>query len=182
MDNNVENLRKTKYFGNIELSFDNSPEFENGWATFHAKLDGQIITVHIEDYNIWGDKLKLCWDFIDKYLEINEIAKNAIIKYFPEENCEVNNYFKYFYENKIKKYGKDKIIEVFEVNDFKKLDIKTLIGKINYPGLSFNLEDGMITIYVEYTLLETFSDDDVSLYVLLDEELKIKDFEVQYES
>ena len=86
MEDNVY-TKSTKYFGNVEVKFDNYPNVGNGHASILAVLRHQDIYVSnifvsIFNYNSMGDKLALCWDIIDKYLEINTIAINwYILKY-----------------------------------------------------------------------------------------------------
>jgi hypothetical protein len=80
----------TKYFGEVELAIDE----DGSWADFDTIYNGQEITVSLSDYGIYKDKIKVCWEIIDKYVEINEIAKKAIIENFPQKNGMVNFYFK----------------------------------------------------------------------------------------
>ena len=53
----------TKYFGKVKLSIEKA----DSWADFVTRYEGQEITVSISDYNIFGDKIKICWEIIDKY-------------------------------------------------------------------------------------------------------------------
>jgi hypothetical protein len=156
----------TKYFGEVEVDIDGS------WAEFDTTYDGQEITVSLSDYGIYGDKTKVCWEIIDKYVEINEIAKKAIIENFPEKNGTVNFYFKCHFDENI--LDEETLFEVFGVKKFKELDIKTTVEKMAYPDLLFGIDDGKISFSVDYMVAREYSDE--ILCVKIDEELHVTGF------
>ena len=173
-------IKPTKYFGNVEVKFTDIPNFDNIYASFWAVFNCQNILVSIFDYDIIGDKLALCWSIVDKYPEINKIAKKAMVKNFYEKESKVNEYFKYYFE----KMAINEILikKVFGVNDFERININNLIEQLNYPNLDFYFEDNILTFSVDYAFLENYFDDDVRLYVTFNEEQKVIDFEIEYES
>jgi hypothetical protein len=158
----------TKYFGEIELTID-----KNGsWADFDTTYDGQEVTVSLSDYGIYGDKLKVCWEIIDKYVEINEMAKKAIIENFPKKNGAVNFCFKCHFDEDM--MDEETLLEVFGVKKFKDLDIKTTVEKMDYPNLLFGIDKGKITFSVDYKVSKEHSDE--ILCVKIDEKLNITGF------
>jgi hypothetical protein len=78
----------TKYFGEVELFINE----DGSWADFDTIYNEQEITVSLSDYGIYEDKIKVCWEIIDKYVEIDEISKKAIIKKFSHEKLKELNY------------------------------------------------------------------------------------------
>ena len=160
------NKHKTKYFGEIELSI----EQDGSFADFDTIYNGQEITISLSDYKIYGDKLKLCWEIIDKYIEINEIAKNAIIEYF-DKNENIKYYFKCHFEDIL---DEEEIIEIFGVKSFKKMNIKKVVEKMEFPNLLFGIKNGIIDFSVDYMVSKEYSDE--ILCVRMDEKLNVTDF------
>jgi hypothetical protein len=76
----------TNYFG--EISIDETRHFES----CYLKYNGQNLHIIFSDCNIYGNKLNICLDILDKYIEINEIGKKAILKKFFSEKLEELNY------------------------------------------------------------------------------------------
>ena len=157
----------TKHFGEIELAI-----VEGGhWADFVTMYNGQEITVSFSDYSIYGDKIKVCWEIIDKYIQINEIAKKAIIENFPHKKGLVNYYFKCHFEDMLED---EELMEIFGVKNFNKLDIQKTVDKMEYPDLIFSIKDNKITFSVDYMVSKEYSDE--ILLVIMDEELNVIDF------
>jgi hypothetical protein len=157
----------TKHFGEVELSI----EEDGSWADFDTMYNGQEITVSFSDYSIYGDKIKICWGIIDKYVEINEIAKKAIIENFPRKNGIVNYYFKCHFEDMLED---EELLEIFDVKSFKKLDIEKTVEKMGYPDLIFAIKDGEITFSADYMVSKEYSDE--ILLVTMDKELNVIGF------
>ncbi|MDR1180259.1 MAG: DUF2004 domain-containing protein, partial [Spirochaetales bacterium] len=145
------NKHTTKYFGEIELSIDE----DGSWADFDTTYNEQEITVSLSDYGIYEDKTKVCWEIIDKYAEINEIAKKAIIENFPKKDGTVNYYFECHFDI----LDEEELIEVFGIKKFKDLDIKTTVEKMAYPDLLFGLDEGKLTFSVDYMIAKEYSDE-----------------------
>lgn len=154
---------KTKYFGEIELSI----EEDRSWADFDATYNGQEITVSFSDYNLYGDKLELCREIVDKYVEINEMAKKAIL-----ENFNDNETVKYYFECHFDIFAEEEIIKIFGSKD--KLDIKKTVERLAYPDLLFGIDDAGINFSVDYKVSKEYSDE--ILCVKMDEKLNITDF------
>ena len=172
-------IKPTKYFGDVEVEVKEPDNKINGYASFLAEYNfEQNIFVSIYDYNIMGNKLPLCWNIVNKYTEINKIAKKAIIKNFSEENSIVKKYFEYFFEKEVRKR---EVINMFEVNNFEELDIRRLVKRLSYPDLTFYfVEDTIWQFSLDYAFLEYIYDDDARLFVAFNEELKLIDFEIQF--
>jgi hypothetical protein len=181
--------RTTKYFGVVELKYGN-----NGYGANHifiyTDFKDQKISIYIEECDLYGDKLALVWEWVDKYIEIHEIAKKAIIENFPKKKSVVHKFFKehfkddfYFAKNEYyREYYKKHLVEKYGITDFEKIDITTFVEKMDYPSLYFDIEDGIITIVLDYYIYENGHDLDVKLNVLLDEKLNVKDFEIDWGS
>lgn len=77
----------TKYFG--EISIDETKKF----GYIKLEYNGQELHVSFPRYyNNYGDKFKVLLDILDKYIEINEISKKAIIKKFSYEKLKELDY------------------------------------------------------------------------------------------
>ncbi|MDR2689978.1 MAG: DUF2004 domain-containing protein [Azoarcus sp.] len=158
----------TKYFGEIELAIDE----DGGWAEFDIIFNGHEITVSLSDYGNYADKTKVCWEIIDKYVEIHEITEKAIIENFPKKDGTVNFYFGYHFNNDA--MDEETLLEVFGVKNFEELDIKTAVEKMGYPDLLFGIDEGKINFSVDYMVSKEHSDE--ILCVKMDEELNIIGF------
>ena len=168
----------TKYFEDIDLNLDNDSSFINGWASFNTIFRDQNVFVGMSEYNLLKNKPHYCWEVIDKYIEINEIAKEAIIKKYNEKHNVIIKYFKkIFRDNKFK----ENIVKIFSTNDLKKLDIRAVIEKIDFPDLSLNIEDGIMIISAKYTFYEITQGKLLYLCVLMNKELEIIDYEMDFE-
>ena len=66
------------------------------------------------------------------------------------------------------------MIEVFGVKDFKKINIKNVVDKLQYPNLLFSIDDDEINVSVDYMVSKDYSDE--ILCVRMDEDLNITDF------
>ena len=168
----------TKYFGDIDLNLDYDPSLINGWAGFNTIFRDQNVYIGISEYNLLKNKPYYCWEVIDKYMEINDIAKDAIIKKYCEKHNVVNKYLKKIFRNT--KF-KNNIVKVFGTNDLKKLDIGTIIEKIDLPDLSLYIEDGIMIISIKYTFYEITQGKLFYLCVLMNKELEIINYEMDFE-
>ena len=169
-------IKSTTYFGDVKVEIHSEQTFEKCYANFWAVYNHQRILVSIFEYNLMGNKLLSCWDIVNTYPEINKIAQKAMIKNFSIKNSEVNKFFKYYFD----KYSVNEqlIKEIFGVNDFEKIDIKTLVEQLSYPDLDFNFEDDIWTFCVDYGFLESYFDDDLRFEVSLNEKKEVIDFEI----
>ena len=185
----METTKTTKYFGEVELKYGNNG-YGNNHIFIYTDFKDQKISIYIENYDKFGDKLALVWELVDKYIEIHETAKKAIVKNFPKKKSVVHTFFKkhfdddfYFAQSEIyHEYYKKYLVEKYGVTDFKKIDITSFVEKMDYPSLYFDFEDEIITIVLDYYIYESGNDLDVKLNVLLDEKLNIKDFEIDWGS
>jgi len=165
--NNVSK-QKTKYFGEVELSI----EEDNSWADFDTVYNGQEITVSLSDFSIYGEQLKLCWDIIDKYESINEIAKKAIAEYFPQKGGIVAYYFECHFDI----LEEDDLLEIFGISTFEKLEIEAVVKKMGHPNLLFgiNAKNKELEFSVDYMISKEYSDE--ILCVKMDSELNVIGF------
>ncbi len=153
----------TKYFG--EITIDETSDFEY----IDVGYKNQEINISLSDCNMYGDKLKKCLEIIDRYVEINEIAKKAIIENFPE-----NQTVKYYFECHFDLLDEETIKEILGAEDFKKFDINKTVKNLGYPDLLFGIEDGELNFSVDYMISKEYSDE--ILCVKMDEGLNITGF------
>jgi uncharacterized protein YaaW (UPF0174 family) len=123
----------TKYFGGIVITTD------DGHGDTDVKYNNQEINIFLADYNIYGDKVKVCLEIIDKYVEINGIAKKAILENFAE-----NATVKYYFECHFDILEEEQLMEIFNANNFNDMDINKVVEKLDYPNLLFGIEDNEI--------------------------------------
>jgi hypothetical protein len=168
MGKHIMEKHTTKYFGEVELFIDE----DGSEADFDTTYKGQEIFVSFSKYGKYGDKTKVCWELIDKYAEINEIAKKAIIENFPIKNGTVNFYFKCHFDEDI--LGEKTLLNIFGVKKFKDLDIKTTVEKLAYPNLFFSIYKGEISFFATYMASREYTEE--ILCVKIDEELNIIGF------
>jgi hypothetical protein len=154
----------TKYFGTIIIDETNDFEY------IDVKYKDKKINVSLSGCNKYGDKLKVCLDIMDKYIEINEIAKKAILENFPE-----NETVKYYFECHFDILEKEKIIEIFGGETFEEIDIVKTVEELDYPNLLFGIEKNNEIIFsVDYKVSEEYSGE--ILCVKMDEKLKVIGF------
>jgi hypothetical protein len=154
----------TKYFGKIAIDVDSDG---NGNADVEYK--GKSVNLFFSDYNLYGDKSKACLEIIDQYVEINAIAKKAILECFDE-----NETVKYYFECHFDLLDEDLLMKVFGVKTFDGLDIEKVVENLDYPNLLFGIEEGEIDFSVDYKVSEEYSDE--ILCVKMDEGLNVVDF------
>jgi hypothetical protein len=153
----------TKCFGDITIIE------KGGHGNINAIYNNHEINIFLNDYSLYGDKAKICLEIIDKYIEIDEIAKKAIIEHFNK-----NEIIKYYFECHFDILDEEQLLEIFDVNNFAELDIKNVVEKFEYPNLLFNIQDIEITVSVDYMVSEEYSDE--ILCVRMDERLNITGF------
>ena len=173
----MEKIKTTKYFGDVELNYEVSDSIS--YVHIHTSYKDKKVNIHIEDFDLYEDKLELIWECIDKYMEINEIAKKAIVNNYLKKNKVVKEFIEDHF--KYKRYG-EALVKHYGVKNINELDIKTFVEKMDYPDVSFTIEDGIITIIVEYYIFEWALETTMYLLVLMDEKLNIKKLERDYGS
>ena len=72
-----------------------------------VKCKNTEINISVSECDIYGEKLKLCSDIIEKYIEINEMAKKAVSEIFSKKGT-----VKYYLECKFNIGEKD--MEIYE--------------------------------------------------------------------
>jgi len=153
----------TKYFGKIII------ENYGGHGASNLKCDNHEIRIFLADFDTYGTKVKTCLEILDKYLEINEIAKKAILENFTE-----NEIIKYYFECHFDVLEKDKLMEIFGIVNFQEMDMKSVVEKLEYPNLLFSIENNKINVSIDYMVSEKYSDE--ILCVKMDEKLNITGF------
>jgi len=157
---------RTKYFGNIVI--DETGEFES----IDLKYKDKEIRISLYKCNVYGNKLKNCLEIIDKYIEINEIAKKAILENYSKNKI-IEDYFRDHFEDY--SFEEEKIVEIFGVNTFSDFNAKKTIEELEYPNLLFSMEENNeIKISVDYQVSKKYSDE--ILCVKIDEKLNIIEF------
>jgi hypothetical protein len=158
MDNYI-----TKYFG--QISIDKTSDFEY----IDLMYENKEINISLSDCNIYGDKLKTCINIIDKYPELNKIAKKAIL-----ENFHLNDTIKYYFECHFDILDQEQVLKVFGVKTFEEFDIKRGVDKLDYPNLLFGIENNEINFSVDYKVSKLYSNEILS--VVMDEKLNVNRF------
>jgi hypothetical protein len=153
----------TKYFGEIIIGGD------GGDGDTYVKYNNQEIHIFFYKYNDYGDKIKVCLEIMDKYAEINEIAKKAVVENFSE-----NETIKYYFECHFDILEKEKIVKIFGVDNFQEMDIRNVVEKLKYPNLLFGIENDKITVSVDYRISKDYSDE--ILCIKMDDKLNITGF------
>jgi hypothetical protein len=148
----------TKYFGTIAIN-ENS-----GFESINVEYANNKINISLADCNFYGDKLKVCLDIIDNYIELNEIAKMTIL-----DNLDVKSFFNRHFD-----LLEEEITEIFGVKDFNDIEVKEVIEKLNYPDLFFDIQNNEIQVSVDYHFSSKYSDE--ILCVKMDEQFSIVDF------
>jgi hypothetical protein len=157
----------TKHFG--EIIFDETSDE----IDFDVTFNGQEINIFFNDVSLYRDKIQSYWDIIDQYDKLNEIAKNAIIEYFPQKKGMVNYYFKCHFEDDL--LDEDELIEVFGVKNFKKIDIKNVVEKMKYPDLNIYInKNNELDICADFRIAPEYSDE--ILCITMDNKLNIINF------
>ena len=155
---------KTKYFGTIIIDVD-----DNGDGDTDVMYEDKEINIFLSDYSLYGDKVKVCLEIIDRYIELNEIAKKAMLENFTE-----NETINYYFECHFDALEKEDLMEIFGVDEFQKMEIKSVIEKLEYPNLLFSIENDEINVSVDYKISEEYSDE--ILCVRMDEKLNVIGF------
>jgi hypothetical protein len=154
---------QTKHFG--EISIDETSDFESISANY---LDNEI-NIFLSDCNTYGDKLNTCLNIIDKYSEINAIAKQAILDNYPE-----NETIKYYFECHFDSLDENVLIKVFGIKRFDIFEIKRTVESLEYPDLLFDIQNNEIHFSVDYKITKEYSDE--ILCVKMDKDLNITGF------
>lgn len=139
----------TKQFGNIVIAVDS-----NGHGNSEAMYGGEEINIFLSDYRLYGDKAKACLNVIDRYKELDEIARKSIVAGFAD-NATIRFYFEDHFDN----YEKEDLIDIFGVSKFGKMDIKQVVEKLEYSDLLFSIKDDELQISVDYMVSEEHYDE-----------------------
>ena len=153
----------TKYFGIITI--DETSDFEY----LDVEYQNQEINISLFGPNTNGEKLKTCLEIIDRYIEINAIAKKAL-----QNNCLVNGIIPFYFEHHFNELNEEELQEVFGVKSFNEFDAKKAIDNFGYPDLLFSTEDDKLRLSVDYRVAKKYSDE--ILCVKMDEGMNITDF------
>jgi hypothetical protein len=154
---------ETKYFGNIIIDTGG----ENGHT--YVKYNNEEIRIFFYEYEKYEEKIKVCLEIMDKYLEINDIAKKAILENFFEDET-----IKYYFECHFDILEEDKLLEIFCESNFEKLDMTNVVSNLKYPNLLFSIKNNEINVSVDYKVSKKYSDE--ILCVKMDEKLNVTGF------
>jgi hypothetical protein len=153
----------TKYFGEIEI--DETSDFEY----INVMYDGKEINICFSDCNRYGDKLRGCLGVLDRYVEVNETGKKAILSNFPG-----NETVRYYFECHFDALEKEQLLEIFGAKTFKEFDVKKTVENLGYPDLLFSIKDDEISFSVDYRISEACPDE--ILCVRMDENINVINF------
>jgi hypothetical protein len=148
----------TKLFG--EISIDET-EYNEGFFL----VDNEIAIGISFNCNTYKDKIKKCFNLIDKFFEIKKITEEIIMKRFIE-----NKTFRYYFVNSFELYDEDektdlKYLDEFNINDF--------VKRMQIANLAFYIENDKIKFTIDYGLYGYFNE--LNLYITIDEQLNVID-------
>jgi hypothetical protein len=154
----------TQCFGAITIDVD-----DNGHGAADVNYNDRKIEFFLADYALYGDKTKVCLEIIDQYVEINEIAKKAILKHFTEDET-INYYFECHFDL----LEEDQLMEIFGVKTFDEFDIEKAVAQLHDPNLLFEINHNEIDFSVDYKVSEEYSDEIIC--VKMNEKLEVTGF------
>jgi hypothetical protein len=150
----------------MRLSAATKPTAFRRWSFSELVYKNKEINVSLHKCNIYGNKLKVCLEILNKYEEIDKIAKEAIVEDFSKNKI-IEDYFRCHFDE----LEEEKIIEIFGTKDFEFFDIEKTVWKFEYPDFLFGIDDGEINLSVDYMISKEYSDQ--ILCVKMDEELNV---------
>jgi hypothetical protein len=154
---------KSKHFGEIVFEKDDTN------LVGEVNIDGQERRFFFFEYNLYGEKINLCFDMIDRYFEIHQNAIKAISENFPQDEV-IHDYFKFHFDE----LPSELLIDIFGTDKFENLDINTVVEKLKYPNFLIGIEDNKIELSVDYMISKEYSD--AILCVNMGEDLNILGF------
>lgn len=155
----------TKYFGELDI------EVENGDGSAFTSYDGQKLYFYFANFKSYGAKINVCLNVLDRYLQICEMAKAAIVQNFNK-----NETVRYYFECHFDVLESDTLTEIFGTDEFEKLDVKKIVRNFGYPNLLFGFAEDKkeLEISVDFKVAPEYSDE--ILCVKMDENLNVTDF------
>ena len=165
-------------FGEVEPIIDRY----RGIAELETTYNGQEVCLAL-----WGcgnmenleANLPFFWEVVDKYAELYQASKKAIVEYYDNDEDEYYAIKNFFYE--LFSYKDEKtLIEVFGVKELEQFDIKTFVDKMSCPDLTIYFNYGMdVCLFYKASPLEDF--EDYVLCVTMDKNLNIKGFSAVFD-
>jgi hypothetical protein len=148
-----------------------------GSAEYKADFKGQPVT-----FSLWGcgnntvlrDNLPFFRNVVDNYENLNTMAKEAIIEHYRLKDINVRYYFHEIFEF-MKYVGKHDHIKTFGVDDFEKVDIKTVVEKMNCYYLSIDYKNNM-DIDLSYLVSDGDYYNEKHLVAVMDKRFAVKRF------
>ncbi|QQO08689.2 DUF2004 domain-containing protein [Breznakiella homolactica] len=153
----------TKYFG--EITIDESSDFE----FIETSYRNQAIHISLSDCSLYGPELKTCLGILDRYAEIDVMARKAILENFPGDETVA-----YYFECHFDSLEEEFLMKIFGVQRFDEFDIARTTAGLGYPDLLFGIEDGKINFSVDYMVSKDYSDE--ILCVKMDRDLNVTGF------
>jgi hypothetical protein len=173
-------MRTTKYFGEVAPIVDRY----RGIAELNVAYKGQEVRL-----SLWvcGENLEanlpFFWEVVDKYAELYEASKKAIVEYYDNdedgtinENGAIKNFFCELFTYK----DEEALIEVFGVKELEQFDIKTFVDKMPCPDLTIYPEYNM-DVYLFYKASPSEYFEDEVLSVKMDKDLNITGFSAVFD-
>jgi hypothetical protein len=160
---------KTKYFG--EISFNDNPG--KGYKDTRIEYDNHLINIFIDE-DIYKVKMDICLNIIDRYFEINTIAKDAILHNYSSKYILKNPHICCF-----KNYMIKKLDRLFDTITPRLINLNCVQKKMEYPHLHFdlNIDNNELHIMLTYILSRYcpygFT---IALHVVTDEQLNTFEF------
>jgi hypothetical protein len=142
-----------KPFENIELEYKNKKilvrflNFDN--VSYDDTFWSCGIDIAMKFIDIKSEYMKRCVESINQYPYIDEDARNFFI-----ENYKNNKTIKKCFGDYFNNFDEDQILKIFGVKISDEYDIRSIVGKFDYPDLCFEYDHGHIITIVDYKVAD----------------------------
>ena len=151
----------TRHFG--ELAVNEEDDYT------YLDLRYQDREMYISLSNCRGETLPKCLALIDRYAEIDELARAAIRDEFGS-----NEVIRYYFQFHFDSLDEKTVQALFGAPSLDALDAKSAVEKLEFPDLVFDGSGGELALSADYRISKEYSEEVLS--VRLDENLYILDF------
>jgi hypothetical protein len=157
----------TKYFGEITANDNDKEIIVEAKINISGKLNDISIFIIFDKMSISFDN---CVKLLDDYLKICENGINILKTLYHK-----NNDLKTFLHNLQKKYGEEKIFEIFGIKNFLEKDINEILEKMDNPNIRLEINNGKENIFLLYGIKDEI---DEMIEIQMDKNYKL--VEVNY--
>jgi hypothetical protein len=103
----------------------------------------------MESIDIKSEYMSRCIERINQYPHIDEDSRNFFI-----ENYKNDKTIKKCFEDYFNNFDENQIFKVFGVKISDEYDIRSIVGKLDYPDLCFEYDQGHIITIVDYKVAD----------------------------